>query len=117
MADIFVVTKGGDGATEITAYGSTDIPALRVDVVNTNGAGDTFATAYMLAKLRGARNPGEEASFAASRAVMQPQQCKPGCIGVEMRDFDIPGWGSAGGLYRDGMAAVYGVLQVAHLRA
>jgi hypothetical protein len=42
-------------------------------VLDTNGAGDTFATAYMLALARGALRPGQVANWAAARAVAQPQ--------------------------------------------
>jgi hypothetical protein len=47
--------------------------------VDTNGAGDTFATMYMIAAMRGDPSPGSTASWAASRAVLQPQTCKPRC--------------------------------------
>jgi hypothetical protein len=47
--------------------------------VDTNGAGDTFATSFMIALMRGDPNPGRTAAWAASRAVMQPQTCKPRC--------------------------------------
>jgi hypothetical protein len=47
--------------------------------VDTNGAGDTFATSFMIALMRGDANPGHTAAWAASRAVMQPQTCKPRC--------------------------------------
>ena len=53
---------------------------LQVAAVDTNGAGDTFATSYMLALAAGERNPGQTASWAASRAVQQPQKCKPQCV-------------------------------------
>lgn len=49
-------------------------------VADTNGAGDTFATAYMLALASGWRSPGGFANWAASRAVMRPQSCKPQCV-------------------------------------
>eukprot|EP00878_Enallax_costatus_P020639 GHUV01021825.1.p2 GENE.GHUV01021825.1~~GHUV01021825.1.p2 ORF type:complete len:145 (-),score=16.43 GHUV01021825.1:923-1357(-) len=49
------------------------------EAVDTNGAGDTFATTFMLALMRGDKSPGTTASWAASRAVMQPQTCKPRC--------------------------------------
>lgn len=41
--------------------------------MDTNGAGDTFATAYMLALARHARSPGADANWVASRAVMRDQ--------------------------------------------
>ncbi len=50
-----------------------------MEAVDTNGAGDTFATMYMLALARGDKDPGAFAALAASRAVMQPQSCKPDC--------------------------------------
>ncbi len=54
---------------------------LQVDsVADTNGAGDTFATAYMLALQSGWPSPGSFANWAASRAVMMPQDCKPHCV-------------------------------------
>lgn len=49
-------------------------------VADTNGAGDTFATAYMLALQSGWPSPGSFANWAASRAVMMPQDCKPHCV-------------------------------------
>lgn len=47
--------------------------------IDTNGAGDTFATMYMVAMMRGDPLPGSTASWGASRAVLQPQTCKPRC--------------------------------------
>ena len=58
---------------------------FQVDAVDTNGAGDTFATAYMLAVASHVRSPGAFASWAASRAVMQPQACKPQCVRDALR--------------------------------
>ena len=52
----------------------------QVAAVDTNGAGDTFATAYMLALARHARSPGADANWVASRAVMHEQACKPQCV-------------------------------------
>ena len=52
----------------------------QVAAVDTNGAGDTFATAYMLALARHARSPGTDANWVASRAVMHAQACKPQCV-------------------------------------
>ena len=43
--------------------------AMQVIAVDTNGAGDTFATAYMLAMAGRSRNPGAAATWAASRSV------------------------------------------------
>ena len=49
-------------------------------MADTNGAGDTFATAYMLAQASRWPSPGTFANWAASRAVMMPQTCKPHCV-------------------------------------
>jgi fructokinase len=50
-ASVVILTRGGDGATGFLADGSkVDIPARRVEVVDTVGAGDTF-NAGVLAKL------------------------------------------------------------------
>ena len=46
---------------------------LQVTAVDTNGAGDTFATAYMLALMQGQPQPGRAANWAAAQAVSQPQ--------------------------------------------
>ena len=61
----------------------------QVNATDTNGAGDTFATAYMLALSRGSTDPGAVANWAASRAVMLPQSCKPGCITSAIRDATL----------------------------
>lgn len=49
-AKIVVVTKGGDGVEAFTARGSLAVPAVKVTVADTVGAGDTF-TAGLLAHL------------------------------------------------------------------
>lgn len=75
-----VVTKGEKGADEYRSDGKYEIPPSTIPkAVDTNGAGDTFATVYMIALMRGDANPGATASWAASRAVLQPQTCKPQC--------------------------------------
>lgn len=50
-------------------------------VVDTNGAGDTFAMAYVVAAGWGCPDPAGHANWAGSRAVQQPQECKPQCTG------------------------------------
>lgn len=42
-----VVTRGGEGAVSWTAQGRIDAPPVRVDVVDTVGAGDTFQAALL----------------------------------------------------------------------
>ncbi|KAF6255699.1 hypothetical protein COO60DRAFT_1285696 [Scenedesmus sp. NREL 46B-D3] len=79
-----VVTLGEKGALLLPRRGSSaqpqHIPVVKVPkAVDTNGAGDTFATSFMIALMRGDADPGRTAAWAASRAVMQPQTCKPRC--------------------------------------
>eukprot|EP00967_Tisochrysis_lutea_P067696 scaffold88492_cov20-Tisochrysis_lutea.AAC.1 len=49
------------------------INPVKVPQVDSNGAGDTFATAYMIALAQGHPDPGHAAAWTASRAVMAPQ--------------------------------------------
>ncbi|SMD23363.1 carbohydrate kinase family protein [Lentzea albidocapillata] len=42
-----VLTKGGDGLSVITATGQVDVPPVKVDVVDTIGAGDTVQGALL----------------------------------------------------------------------
>ena len=42
-----LITRGARGATVVTADGVADIPAPTVDVVDTIGAGDAFAGAFL----------------------------------------------------------------------
>ncbi|WIA31289.1 hypothetical protein OEZ86_002191 [Tetradesmus obliquus] len=77
-----IITLGEKGALLVprSAAQPQHIPVVKVpQAVDTNGAGDTFATAFMIALMRGDANPGHTAAWAASRAVMQPQTCKPRC--------------------------------------
>lgn len=60
--------------------------AAQVDaVLDTNGAGDTFATAYMLAAAAGHASPISVAHWAGGVAVSQPQACKPACVTEALR--------------------------------
>jgi sugar/nucleoside kinase (ribokinase family) len=43
-----VITRGSDGATVLRAGGRIDMPAMAAKVVDTTGAGDVFATAFIL---------------------------------------------------------------------
>ncbi len=57
-----LITRGARGATVVTADAAVDIPAPPVDVVDTIGAGDAFAGAFLT------RRRGAEAAFAAEVA-------------------------------------------------
>jgi fructokinase len=46
---LVVVTHGGDGADALTASGSVRVPALRAEVVDTIGAGDSFMSGLLAA--------------------------------------------------------------------
>lgn len=101
----WLVTRGEFGADEYSDGNVTHHPAVKTDVKDTNGAGDTFATAYMLAMAVNDRQPGVTANWAASRAVAQPQACKPHCVASSIREA-LP-WGRAKQWVRDHMDAAF----------
>lgn len=77
----WLVTRGEHGAEEFSHGSMQHLAPYKVDrVTDTNGAGDTFATAYMLALASGWPSPGSFANWAASQAVRMPQGCKPHCV-------------------------------------
>ena len=49
---LVVVTRGGDGATGVCAAGRVDVPAPRIQVVDTVGAGDAFMAGLLDALAR-----------------------------------------------------------------
>lgn len=68
------------------AHSSTLPCRLQVDrVLDTNGAGDTFGTAYMIAAAAGHPDPIAAAHQAAGLAVTQPQACKPACVATALQ--------------------------------
>ena len=44
---VVLLTRGGDGATVLTASGETDIPAPPIELVDTIGAGDAFSGGWL----------------------------------------------------------------------
>ena len=46
-AAVVLLTRGADGVTVVTAAGSFDVPAVKADVVDTVGAGDTFSAGFL----------------------------------------------------------------------
>lgn len=53
MGDIVVVTRGGSGAVACTGDGTiAEVPGADVDVIDTTGAGDLFAAAWIWAEAR-----------------------------------------------------------------
>lgn len=55
-------------------------------MVDTNGAGDSFATAYMIGLMMSMENPGEHASKVAARTITKPQSCKPWCVSDRLEE-------------------------------
>ncbi|KAG1654340.1 hypothetical protein FOA52_010651 [Chlamydomonas sp. UWO 241] len=91
-----LITRGDKGATELSKGHATDIPPVHVPrAADTNGAGDTFATAYMVALAWGHGDPGAAASWAGSRAVLMPQSCKPHCAGEHLHEQPPPSHAAA----------------------
>ncbi len=71
VADTFVITLGGDGALTFDGSDLAEIPPHKVEAVDTNGAGDMFAGAFLYAITRGEDFPtaGRFASLAAGKIV------------------------------------------------
>lgn len=73
VADSFVITLGSEGALTYDGSNLVQIPPHKVLAVDTNGAGDMFAGAFLYALSRGEDFPtaGRFASLAAGRIVTQ----------------------------------------------
>ena len=71
IANSFVITLGADGALTYDGSELTEIPPHRVQAVDSNGAGDMFAGAFLYAITRGEDFPtaGRFASLAAGKIV------------------------------------------------
>ena len=71
VADTFVITRGSAGALTFDGTTLAEIPAHKVDAVDTNGAGDMFAGAFLFAITNGEDFPtaGRFASLAAGKVV------------------------------------------------
>jgi sugar/nucleoside kinase (ribokinase family) len=71
VARSFVITLGARGAITFDGNEQVDVPPHRVQAVDTNGAGDMFAGAFLYALSRGEDFPtaGRFASLAAGRIV------------------------------------------------
>ena len=71
VANSFVITRGAEGALTFDGTEHSDIPPHRVHAVDTNGAGDMFAGAFLYAITRGEDFPtaGRFASLAAGKIV------------------------------------------------
>lgn len=87
-----VVTRGARGVSAyVDRHGKrcdVHIPAERIKPVDTNGAGDTFATSYMLSLARGrsAQQALIEGTWMASRVCLKPQECKPDCCAEAVQE-------------------------------
>jgi sugar/nucleoside kinase (ribokinase family) len=70
-AECFAITRGGDGALIYDGHTLSKIPPHKVTAVDTNGAGDMFAGAFLYAITRGEDYPaaGRFASLAAGKVV------------------------------------------------
>jgi sugar/nucleoside kinase (ribokinase family) len=71
IARTFVITRGGEGALTFDGQSLATIPPHKVEAVDTNGAGDMFAGAFLYAISRGEDFPtaGRFASLAAGKIV------------------------------------------------
>jgi sugar/nucleoside kinase (ribokinase family) len=73
VADTFVITLGSKGALTFDGHELVEIPPNVVEAVDTNGAGDMFAGAFLYALTEGKdfATAGQFASLAAARVVSQ----------------------------------------------
>jgi sugar/nucleoside kinase (ribokinase family) len=71
VADSFVITRGSEGAVTFDGTNLAEIPPHKVQAVDSNGAGDMFAGAFLYAITRGEDFPtaGRFASLAAGKIV------------------------------------------------
>lgn len=71
VTDTFVITRGAEGAITFDGQALAEIPPHRVQAVDSNGAGDMFAGAFIYALDRGEdfATAGRFASLAAGRVV------------------------------------------------
>lgn len=61
-----VITRGADGADVLHAGGTCHIEAVPARIVDTTGAGDVFATTYMIGAMSGVARPGRLAAVLAA---------------------------------------------------
>lgn len=90
-AGTFVVTLGGDGALVFDGYALHEVEPCPVKAIDTNGAGDMFAGAFLYGITHGMNyaRAGEFASLAASRVVMTfGPRLKPEEYGKLRAEFD-----------------------------
>ena len=84
-----LVTRGARG---VSAYsysgGPVHVPAEKIKPVDTNGAGDTFATGYMLSLAHGksAQQALLQGTWMASRVCLRSQDCKPDCCAEAVQE-------------------------------
>jgi ribokinase len=69
-----IVTRGKDGCRRIAADGTIDMPGFPVIPVDTTGAGDCFAAAYLVAGFIG-KAPRDRLEFANSAAALATLKC------------------------------------------
>lgn len=71
MAKQFAITRGAEGATLFDGQNVIDIDAVKVDAIDTNGAGDMYAGAFLYGMTHGYSFPqcGELAATAASKLI------------------------------------------------
>jgi fructokinase len=84
-ATVVVVTGGADGAWVFSASGVAHRPALDVAVVDTVGAGDSFAAGLIGSLIgRGLHEPADLARFAADRLSAEPSAGPSAGLSVEL---------------------------------
>ncbi|WP_085316485.1 carbohydrate kinase family protein [Derxia lacustris] len=88
---LVIVTRGADGASAWTAAGRADVPGVKVTVVDTVGAGDTFqaATLAWLAEHDALSPPAMGALDAAALATLLAHAARAAAITCSRRGADL----------------------------
>lgn len=72
-----IVTLGAEGCRRISGDGMLDVPGLTIDTIDTTGAGDCLAGAYLAWKLGGSPVL-DSLHFANAAAALNPRPWHPG---------------------------------------
>ena len=93
-SESLIITRGRSGADQHMPN-NPEVPKTfpRYDtahVLDTNGAGDSFAMAFMIAAASRHRFPAKYGNYVGAMAVGKPQSCKPDCIGDALRSGQRP---------------------------
>jgi sugar/nucleoside kinase (ribokinase family) len=82
-AGLLAITRGAEGALVVSGEGTQQVPAFKVDVVDTTGCGDAFSAGFVFGTLAG-RSPRDAAVLGNAVAALVAQG-----LGSDHGDFDL----------------------------